>query len=230
MAKFIFRIFIQFFFQSFVSPELLEFIEREITSLGPNWKSLPAETVFLAIQAFSTAQYDIEALKLGSDLLENEHLKKLSPNHSTWYQFALQLLSLGVWPKELVERVLSREYLTKHLNRANAKFADYEKLSIFYGEILSSGRSIAVDHQAVNEFIDIYLEKYAKNPIRGSLVAIYGEDKVLSKIRGSNGIIIQNLLKYNAATGQMEAFQSQERDRLGYSRLEDIKCKPKETL
>lgn len=194
------------------------------------WKSYPAEMVFTAVQAFAMANFRPSFLKTGAEIFQNENLQKMDLNYSTWYQFALQLLVLGCCSPDLQEKVLDKNYLTKYFQKENIRPSDYERLPILYHEICHLNEKIEIDHSAVNKFIEVYIEKYAKNPIEENLKAIYGNDKILTMIRGKNGILIHSLIKYNVIAKKLESFEVLEKDQFGCVRFDDVKCNENEKL
>lgn len=165
-------------------------------------------------------------------LLANKELETIPENHSTWLQYALQLIVLNYFNQALIERVLSESYLTEFLKQNNVTVTDYLKILILYQEACTHKgfNQSAIHQKSIDQIINLYLQKQTTTPLRKALETELGEGFVLSNIRTKCGYFIQHVVKYSKTTNGFIAFKPIETDSMGLISLENIICDENEQL
>lgn len=211
--------------------DFLQHLDRKINANLDLWPKAKLDTVFTFVQAFAMAAYRptnwTEAIL--PPILENVNGKIPNKKHPTWLQFTLQLILMGHFEVELVERVLCKEYLIEYMQRNNFANTDVLRTVILYHEACRH-LNCNIDHEYLQSIVRTYLQKPTDNPFKNALTDKLGAEKCLFNVRTKYGHCIQNLVKYNIETEEFCSFNAVQRDGTGFAELEHINCKSNERL
>lgn len=164
------------------------------------------------------------------EIMKNENLKSIDPNHTLWFRFTSQLLILCECPEHLLNYVFNRNYLDHYFHQENTDEKDYEILSIVCPEVKLNNYA-NIDTSVAANYIEHYIQNIYSNPIAKNLIEILGEKNVLSNVSTASGVLIQNLLKLNKITKQFEPFNEPiKRNANNFASIEDVACDANQKL
>lgn len=230
------------FSQNFRNTVLLEYIGDQIVSNPSCCCTMGLQELGTIVHAFAyngclpeSVDLRIWENQIVPNIIINENLANVPPSSRLWLKFVFQLMTLDHYEGDLINRVLSREYLDKYFSTNNERsllLDFYQALAVFQTAKTRPEIDLSSVHEGVlEEILSCYTAQVGDSKIQQALINQIGSDFVVTNVRTKNYHLLPTLLRMNTKTMCLEQFPTNlQRDDKGFILLDDIPCAEDEKL
>lgn len=169
-------------------------------------------------------------------IMKNENLANIPPSSRLWLKFVFQLMILDHYEPDLINHVLSREYLDKYFSNNNNERSllndFYQILAIYQTATTRPEIDLSsVQKNVLEEILSNYTSRVGDSKIQKALIKQIGSDFVVTNVKTKNYHLLPTLLKMNTKNMCLEQFPTNlHRDDKGFISLDDIPCAEDEKM
>lgn len=183
---------------AFINLRLLDYIALKVDQKPSSLSEARPTALFTFVTAFSTANYRTENWELIKSTIKENSLLRSNKIELPWMKFSLELISLGCYDKNLMEKIFSDNFLDQHLSR------DYNLLD--YLQFLALYQSIVLLHPEYDgnlpskRHLDMAIEfNFEKNdfPLSKFLSFSFGENLFYTKMRTKFGHFLDHVMAFD---------------------------------
>lgn len=183
---------------SFIDLRLLDYIASKVDQKPSSLSEAKPTALFTFVTAFSTANYTTENWDLIKQSIKENSMLRSNKIELPWMKFSLELISLGCYDKNLMERIFSDNFLDQHLSR------DYNLLD--YLQFLALYQSVVLLHPEYDgnlpskRHLDLAIEfNFEKNefPLSKFLSFSFGENLFYTKMRTKFGHCLDHVIAFD---------------------------------
>lgn len=209
-------------------------------------RTMDLQELFTIVHAFAYNDSVLEFLdksiwknQIISNMMKNENLANVPPLSRIWLKFVFQLMILDHYEQDLINRVLSREYLEMYFSNNNNNNHErsllldfYQTLAIYQSATTRPEIDLSsVQKSVLEEILYEYTSRLGVCKIQQALIQQIGSEFVLTAVRTKNYHFLPTLLKMNTKSESLEQFPTNlQRDDKGFISLDDISCGVDEKL
>lgn len=169
------------------------------------------------------------------NIIRNENLANVPPSSRLWLKFVFQLMILDHYEQELINRVLSRQYLDSYFSNNNERsllLDFYQTLGVYQTATTRPEIDLSsVQESVLEEILSNYAARVGNSKIQEALIKQIGSDFVVTNVRTKNYHFLPTLLKMNIKAMCLEQFPTNlQRDDNGLISLVDIPCAEDEKM
>lgn len=168
-------------------------------------------------------------------IMKNDNLANVPPSSRLWLKFVFQLMILDHYEQDLINRVLSREYLDDYFSNNNERslLLDlYQTLAVYQTAKTRPEIDLSsVQKSVLEQILSNYTARVGDSKIQEALIKQFGTDFVVTNVRTKNYHLLPALLKINTKAMCLEHFpKNLQRDNNGLILLDDIPCAEDEKM
>ncbi|CAD7093812.1 unnamed protein product [Hermetia illucens] len=184
---------------SFVNKPLLDYTANKVLE-NPQWIKSSRPALYLGfLTAFSIANYTPSNWESIKPYLFENPIVRSARNELPWMKFNLELLSIGCYSKDLLEKVFDDDFLDLHLAREQ-NLLDYLQMLLLYQctqTVYAQYDGKLPDRRFIDKAIELNFEKQ-QFPLKACLENIFGgEEYVGTKISTRFGQLIDHIIVFD---------------------------------
>lgn len=213
----------------------MEYIGDQIALNTSYCRTMNLQELFTIVHAFAnngclpkSVDYSIWKSHILPNIMKNQNLAKMPPTSRKWLQFVLQLMVLDHYEQDLIDRVLSKEYLDKyfHNNERSLLLDYYQTLAVYQTAAMRPEIDLnCVQKNVLEEILSSYTARAGHCEIQEALIQLTGSDFVVTNVRTKYYHLLPTLMKINTKTLSFQRFSvNLRRDNKGFVSLDDIPC------
>ena len=155
--------------------------------------------LFTYVSALATANFKPPHWDRVASLILENNLIKEQKNELPWIKFFLELMSLGVYDKDMLSNLFDIDFLEKHLMRTNNK-NNYLQLLLLHQAVqifLPDYDGNTIDQQFINYATELTYNKH-ETPLKESVQYCFGgADFVRSNVKTRFGHFIDHIIVFD---------------------------------
>lgn len=182
----------------YVDLRLLDYVASKIVQKPTTLSEARPSVLFTLVTAFSSANYKTANWNLIQGAIKENSLLRSTKNEFPWMRFSVELISLGIYDKNLIEKIFSDEFLDCHLSR------DYNLLD--YLQFLTLYQSVVLMHPEYDgnlpskRHLDLAIEfNFEKTdfPLSKFLSFAFGDNLFYTKMRTKIGHCLDHVIAFD---------------------------------
>lgn len=184
---------------SFINIDLLNYLSQKIIENPEEINKARPSLFFNIITGFSTANYTPPQWDSIKTIILQNPIINCNKNELPWMKFNLELMSLGCYDKNLLEKVFHDDFLEQYLAREQNTLDYLQMLSLYQSVMILHPEydGILPNSRFIDKAIELNFEKQMY-PLKSCLEYIYGgSEYVMTKVTTKYGHSIEHAIVFD---------------------------------